>query len=818
MLHFSVRKTLFFIFFSLSYSLFAGSDSCNLALTGKVLAVDTKEPIPYASVSVKGTSKFSITDINGEFKIDSLCDKRNILIISCFGYCDSICEHHYQHDYAPYLYLSQKVEEIDAITIKVEVAKTDGTKSLSQVSLGIEELKINPTQSLAEAIENETGMSIVSAGTNVKLPVIHGLYGNRVLILNNGLKHGFQNWGRDHAPEIDISSAKKITIIKGAAGVRFGPDALGGAILVESTPLYLRKPLYAELGTGFQSNGKGYNTTFELGRGGKNWSYFVNGNYAKIGDKHSPQYMLTNTGKEEKSIGVGSRYYNKKWDVKLRYSLVNQNLALLRASFPSSAAAITRAFEADEPDSAYVLPFSYKINEPNQVIQHHLGKAEIKWRYTDDAYLTFVSGRQFNQRLEFDVRRNSNLPIINLNLTTSDYQLEWKHPAWHKMNGLVGLQYYYQDNDNNPGTGTTAFIPNYNTNRYSAFVVESRRIGKSLIELGIRVDIASNNVRGREVSQDVFRDDFLFSNVTSSIGLVRSLTKDISFQTNLGTAWRTPNMSELYSFGQHGYRSSFGLLRYYFDEQKQLKTDEVLKMAESSVVPEKGFKFINELNIRKNKHLHTVVGYAHYMLNFIYERPYTLVGTFRGPQAVFIVEQTDAFLTGIDYSWNSDWTNNIEGTFGVSYLWSRNISDAETLINQPPITISYKLDWNFNFWKFTKSQFIIRPLYRFRQFQSPRTVTPEQIISGEEKITPESEVFDFKSAPEGYFMLNLSWQFEWRFLAGGITINNALNSSYRDYLNDMRYFADAPGTNLLFNLKYKFNFKNKTAKNRKQKN
>ena len=228
-------------------------------------------------------------------------------------------------------------------------------------------------------------------------------------------------------------------------------------------------------------------------------------------------------------------------------------------------------------------------------------------------------------------------------------------------------------------------------------------------------------------------------------------------------------------------------------------------MNESHVQPEKGFKFINELKINKKLHSHTLTGYSHYLLNFIYERPYGLTGTFRGPQPTFIFDQTDALFVGCDYDWKMDWSKQTEGTFGVSYLWSRNITDKETLINQPPVTVSYKLNWRQKkFWRFNSSRLIVKSFYRFEQFQAPRTLTPEQIIDGEEVITATSEIFDFKAAPKGYFMLRISWEYEWKSFKGSLAVNNVFNTSYRDYLNEMRYFADAPGRNILINLNYKF--------------
>ena len=46
-------------------------------------------------------------------------------------------------------------------------------------------------------------------------------------------------------------------------------------------------------------------------------------------------------------------------------------------------------------------------------------------------------------------------------------------------------------------------------------------------------------------------------------------------------------MAELYSFGSHGFKNSFGLLRYYYDEDQKLRTDKVIKMNESLLASEK---------------------------------------------------------------------------------------------------------------------------------------------------------------------------------------------------------------------------------------
>ena len=71
-------------------------------------------------------------------------------------------------------------------------------------------------------------------------------------------------------------------------------------------------------------------------------------------------------------------------------------------------------------------------------------------------------------------------------------------------------------------------------------------------------------------------------------------------------------------------------------------------------------------------------------------------------------------------------------------------------------------------------------------------------------ITPESEIFDFLDAPDGYFLLDISWNYKWKNLNGSIAAQNVLNTSYRNYLNELRYFADDLGINIHFTLNYNF--------------
>ena len=809
-----ILKICCFLFFIIKIPLCVHSQNpCDRSISGKIIDNETNKPLSdvivraisdsqvYGNRFIYSTSdKFSISGENGKFLIEDLCPEEDSLVFSRIGYRDSLIS--IEGDFWN-VSLTETSVELESVLISDEREKVSGTQTMSRQSINLEDRVVDRTSSLASIASEVDGVTFISTGSNVERPVIHGLYGNRVLVLNNYIKHGFQNWGDDHAPEINIASVERISVLKGSSGVRFGPEALGGAIIVEPDPMDLRKPYYLNINSGYQTNGKGSNFSLKAGKGFDNFAFNAGISYIKIGDRHAPSYSLTNSGKEEIGLNLGLHYHLNDFDIKLYYSYVDINLALLRSSIFHSGNAISRAISSDTP--LFIRPFSYDINEPNQLVKHHLTKANINWWYNENEKITFTFGRQLNRRKEFDVRRNADRPIIDLDLTTTDLMLEWDHSFSDRSEGVIGLHYFNQDNDNNPGTSTTPYIPNYNTNRYSFFLIENLKFGKNLFEVGARFDFEDYNVRGRDISQNIFRDEHSLNNVTFSIGYENKFSDKFSFRSNLGSAWRTPNMAELYSFGSHGFKNSFGLLRYYYNEDQELRTDRVVIMSESLLSSEKSLKLINELDYNSDKNDVKLTLFSNYILNYVFERPIGLYGTIRGPMPYFIFDQNDVLFIGSDLTFKRKFTNKFKTSLSLNYLWSNNLDNNGKLINQPPVRIKKSLIFETkSFWKVNFSEISLTPSYTFQQFQAPMTITPESLISGENNITTDTDIFDFKEAPEGYFLLDFSWKFNINDFTASIIVNNVLNKKYRNYLNNMRYFADEMGRNFILNLSYTF--------------
>ena len=773
------------------------------AFEGTVYDAESKLPLIGAIISVAGKdSPIVSTDQKGRFSIPHSGERQKDIKVNYLGFKPLVLT--LKAGEKAVIFLEMDEKSLGTVEVLGDRIRSEGTKSLSIESIDRETIRRNQTASLGTLLGNIQGVTFASFGSNIQLPIIHGLYGNRILILNNGFKHGFQNWGSDHAPEIDIQSAESISVIKGAAAVRFGPDALGGAVVTESHSMPFNSRLSGSAVAGFQTNGRGFNTGLNLSEGYENFSWHLGGNINIVGDRHAPDYMLTNTGAREFSAFGGAKFkIRENLIAKANYSFMHQNLGILRASIGSSGAALIRNFEAERP--VIIRDFSYDINEPNQFVGHHLASLKLDWNIDADNHVGFRYAFQSNGRQEFDVRRNADLPIIDLNLTTQDIQADYSHKLSDRIQGIVGGQFLIQSNVNNPGTGITPFIPNYESFRTSLFLVETLQHGNSEWELGVRYDYERNSVAGRERTQAPFSDNFSFSNFTAALGYVGQVNPSTTFRSNIGTGWRPPNMAELYSFGQHEARQLFGLLRYFEDAEGNLQNDRVVPMAESGVEAEQSYKWVNELEIRGERGRFSTSVYANYIANFIFWRPIGVVGTLRGPMPTYIFDQANAFFTGLDFTYEWQHNRNWSSKIGGSYIWSQNVERNEPLINQPPININYELTFDKrNLGPFDRVQIALQPMYTFRQFQAPREVSIRDIIEGNVTINLESEIFDFLAPPPGYFLLNGFAKAEKGNFGISLQVHNALNTRYRDYLNAMRFFADDLGRNIMFNVHYKF--------------
>ncbi|MEZ4991436.1 MAG: TonB-dependent receptor, partial [Saprospiraceae bacterium] len=592
--------------------------SCKYEIRGKVYDAESKTPLPYVSVQLEGTNQGAITDETGLFEFHELCKEEYDLIFSFLGYKTVRHHHDFHHPFLE-IYLAPEGYLLESVVVEASSLQSS-LNTISTSKLSGDKLEAVASESLGDVVSEIAGVGTLKTGQNIVKPVIHGLHSNRILIINNGLRHEFQNWGEEHAPEIDPSLIEDVEVVKGAATVRFGPDALGGVILVNPPKMELSTPVKGKIQLNGRSNGRSGEGSIELSKGFKWLSIMGGGSWVKQGDLKAPDYFLSNTGKEETSYFGGFRMHPwSKLDIEGSYSHFEQELGILSGSVFGNLDDLQRAIVADTP--LYTHPFSYEIAEPRQLVQHDLYKADLHYIGEKQSF-QLQYGYQINRRQEFGVRRTE-APNIDLELRTQSVDANWNHPDIGPFSGKLGAQWLKKANDNQPGTNTVPFIPNYDEQRLGIYLIEARSLGKGLIEAGLRFDLLESEITGREPDNTIYRNKIFYRNFSGTIGLEYPLSEHSTFRTNLGTAWRAPDVAELYRFGQHAFFLEYGLWRYTIDERFDFVSTSqgILDQNDRAVPSEKGYKWINTYNLNRSDLQLELTGYVNYIENYIYAKP-----------------------------------------------------------------------------------------------------------------------------------------------------------------------------------------------------
>ncbi len=779
--------------------------ACRYSIHGKIFDAKSRDPLPYVTIQLENTTLGAVSDEAGEFEIVDLCDEEYDLVFSYVGY-KTLKHHHDFHHADMQIFLAHESIALESIIVEATAVASD-MHSMSSTKLEKEKLAQVASRSLGEVASEIAGVATISTGQNIVKPVIHGLHSNRILIVNNSIRHEFQNWGIEHAPEIDASLIDQLEVVKGAGTVRFGPDALGGVILVNPAKIELASPIHGKVEVLGKSNGKALDGTAEFSRGFKWFGVRTGGSYLKQGDLHTPDYSLTNTGREESSfIGALRIHPLAKLDVEAYYSHFDQELGILSGSVFGNLEDLQRAMAADRP--LYTMAFSYNIAPPKQLVTHDLYKASM--RYIDDHQsIELVYGNQFNQRKEFGVRRTE-APNIDLQLKTNTIDLDYRHPDLWSLSGKIGLQWLTQENDNLPGTNTVPFIPNFEEMRVGAYLIESLPLTKGLIEAGIRFDYLESDIVGREPDNTIYRNRIIYRNFSGTMGFEYPLSEKATLRSNFGTAWRAPNVAELYRFGQHNFFIEYGLWRYTIDERFDFVStrEGILNQADRQVPAEESYKWITSLQLKNHDHEIEFTAYINRIDNYIYAKPAGVTRTPRGNFVFFVYDQTDALFWGADFSGYLDHSSKFTSEMRGSFLWSQQLSPRDYFAAQAPPQLQYEIVYRPQLKFLNNTDLGMGLTYHFRQFQHPRIISVGEFLNagqlGVDRFSENAQDFDLLPPPPGYLLTNLHWTTSLKHLTVRAEINNLFNARYRSNTDRLRYFANEIGRNYQLSLSWQF--------------
>ena len=198
----------------------------------------TGAPLPGVHVVIEGSDRGTITNNQGEFSLSDLEAGRYTILFSYVGFQSKTIPVEIEgQDIVLNVSLAAEVLEADEVLVLDDRADVLTIDSRSVSVLNPEDLVELRGQTLGETLESLPGVTALQTGPSISKPIVRGLHSQRVLVLNAGVSQEGQQWGGEHAPEIDPFAPISIQVIKGVAGVEYGIGAIGGVIKLDPLEL-----------------------------------------------------------------------------------------------------------------------------------------------------------------------------------------------------------------------------------------------------------------------------------------------------------------------------------------------------------------------------------------------------------------------------------------------------------------------------------------------------------------------------------------------------------------------------------------------------
>ncbi|MEP6832088.1 MAG: TonB-dependent receptor [Gemmatimonas sp.] len=503
-------------------------------------------PLANVEVRVSAVNRSTMTDDAGKFLLRALPTGTYHLDLLRIGYSG-------QHVVV--------IVPTDGADITIKVVMTPATVRLSSVNVtatptGTDPLKITQATvqlsgkelqralgaSVGQTLSGEPGMAMRFNGPLANAPVIRGLTGERVLVLQDGDRAGdLSSAAIDHLNAVDPSAAERLEVIRGPASLLYGNNALGGVVNVITNDIPVVMPtritgfvfgqgesvtpggvgnigLTAPIGSRIAISARGgYRHFDEMRVGGGIVQPNTNGHTAN--GTGSIAFITDNA-----SVGVGIR------DMEFEYGLpFADGGEQVRIEGSRRQAVLKSTFNTQSP-----LLSTIRVDGTAQWYRH----AEIE-----------ESG-------EVGTRFALNTQTLNVTARTKTGPLS----------GALGLQGFLRQYS---PAGEEAFTPAADNNNVALFLYEELPLAKRentdrapQLQFGARVDHFALKTKPQdadEIERFGPSNSSSFNNVSGSLGLSVPVSSTTSLSANVSRGFRAPTVEELYANGFHAAVGTFDI-------------------------------------------------------------------------------------------------------------------------------------------------------------------------------------------------------------------------------------------------------------------
>ncbi|HEY7237455.1 MAG TPA: TonB-dependent receptor [Gemmatimonadaceae bacterium] len=745
-------------------------------LSGIVLDSSSRLPVPGASVRVSETTLETQTEADGRFHLVGMLPTRVTVVVRRIGYAPAKIQTDLTRPGSTLsIVIAARAQTIEGVHVRVDSAAQFLRSQQATSTMSAKQVQEERGQTLGETIKALPGVSLIQYGPSIAKPVVRGLHSQRIATINAGVPQEGQQWGGEHAPEIDAFAANQIEVIRGPGTILYGSGALGGVVKVMPRPLPFSGDIGGEFSmNGFSNNRQGAASALLEGSrlplpllGGVSWRAQVSARRA--GDAETPSYYLPNTGFKEvdynAAIGITRPWGTSEFD----YSHFGTELGLYVGAHVGNLDDLNRAMQTPFTASS----FTYSLGKPNQKVQHELFAWRTTWTLPKEASVEASYGFQYNDRREYDSHgfaSTGSRPAFALELYTTTLDLKYHHPPVGRLRGTVGVAGMRQGN---LSPGRSFLIPQYRLYTGGLFALEEFTISRLTISAGSRGDYRWQHAYQYGAPVVISPDDQRsYTGFSGSLGASLALAETWSLASTLSRAWRPPNVNERFSQGVH-----HGTAQY--------------EIGDTSLVPERSLN--TDVTLR---HLgaHTrfeLSAYQNHIAGYIYLRPTDPILTVRGAYPGYRYSQTDARLQGAEL------TVQVEPVTWMSLYGSANVLRGTDLPTGDPL---YDMPAD----RLTTSVRFFGP--NTARAEAPYFEIGGTLVRRQDQVPP---VTIYKLPTAGYGLLNVEVGATALTIGAlraepSLAVRNVLNSRYRDYLSRYRLFVDEPGRDIVLRLTLPF--------------
>lgn len=557
-------------------------------LSGTVVD-ENNAPLTGVSISILPVKKETVTDSRGAFTINQLSTGKYLMEASFIGYKTTKDTIYVNGNQIHNMQLQVSALSLHEVLVTDNYTQTrKEEESLNIEIVSDEYLKQNLGGSLMSSIERLPGVTTIDIGSGQSKPVIRGLGFNRVVVVENNIKHEAQQWGADHGLEIDQYAVDDVEVIKGPASLMYGSDAIGGIIDMKNRHLPAQNSYGGTIDMAGKTNNDFLGTSVSLFVRKKWFFATARATFLDYGDYKVPtdsvniysyraalykKHLRNTAGKEHNlhfSFGIIKKRFQSKFYLSNVYS---------KSGFFANAHGLEpRNVDTDLHDNS-----SRDIQYPYQQVNHFKAINSNLYRW-ENLKLEFDLGFQRNIRQEWSKYvQHGYMPAIFPDTLSFNPDLErefekyvysgnmkFRYALSNKTHVDFGLNTEYQDNRID---GRGFIIPAYRQFTLGGFVIAKYKFSdRSHIQAGIRYDygtirtseyydwfpspVTENGTTGTQFLQrsgNINRD---FSNLSWSVGYNFN-SETWSFKTNIGKSFRMPIAKELAANGVNYHRFSY---------------------------------------------------------------------------------------------------------------------------------------------------------------------------------------------------------------------------------------------------------------------